>query len=363
MTRMTWIALPLLALSAQPARAHAQGDGANAELGSTLIAGRAARPLYKSHPGPELEDWIDPSTGTSTRTATGCGGLLVEAALFGDRSRNYVALTMINTAAVPMSFARVVTSARFGNGAYRRLDETSQVALEPGMTFEAGRAFDDKQVFEDQRTIELAIRVIEPGAQTGCTIAILFERFADDQARASYIAYDTLELTFGAGMRLAEGGGQAELNGGSRVSAQMSFAGFLSLHHGISATLLFDLFGSGAVDDITTREIGPDPGVSTTGFLVGYVGRIYLAPWLTAAYEPSIGPYVFVVARKSDGDDGTALSTPVIALRQRLRFAAQAAPFGVAASLGHLVIPYGELGAVELSGQTLTAMLELMITN
>jgi len=363
-----WLALLAMTIALRSFAAGAQHEPlpatSEAQL-ARLLAERPKWPIYRDLPAPELDDWVDPSTGSSTRSAIGCAGLVLEATLSGDRTKSYVTATLFNASSEPMRFTEAMLSARFGDGAYRKLGQAWDRELAPGAFFTTDFAFRDKAVFEDQRTLELALRV-RSGAASPCTLGLRFQRSSADQDRASYTAYHTGELSLGLGMRLAETGGPATLRGGSRVSFHLDFAGFLGVHHGLAGTLMLDQFGSGAVDRITPRELGARPHVSGGGFLAGYIGRIYLAPWLTTAYHASAGPYVVEVT--DDSDEGPRLSTAVLVARQRVRLAAQLLSVGedwvaVGASFEHLVIPYGKIGDVELRGHTITAKLELIVTN
>lgn len=364
---LAWTCCALAWLAATGARAQHEAAIAAGVTAGTLSSAPPPAP-GDGLPGRELEDWIDPATGTTTRTAIGCG-VVVEGTLSATSAQSFATLTVLNGTRAPVTFLPSPTRARFGAGTYRRLTLPvhAHVRLDPGWMVTRTLAFPDKRMFKDQSALELEVRVLAGEAAQECVVPLRFERSAElPPSERTYLSYTTLEVEFGLGSRLLESGGLGELRGGSRVSLHLDFAGYFGPHHGMALSLVSDLYGSGAADRVLTRPTElRAPSVSGTGFLLGYIGRIYVAPWLTAAYHLATGPYIFELTDKLK--DGPHRSTAVFPLRHRVRLGADfftmedGGRFGLAASFTHLFIPYGDFGAVELTGHAFSATVELLL--
>jgi hypothetical protein len=367
--RRATLGLAIVVLALRSAALQAQHEGAIAGgMAASAAAATASREARHDEriPGVELSDWSDSRSGSTTRMATGCGGVALEATLSSTPGRNFVTVTLANDAPVAVAFLPGASRFRFGGGAYRRFaDVSADLQLDAGWLVTRRFAFPDKESFEVAQTLELEVRVLPEGAQAACPLRVVFERNKEQPANVrSHVSYTTLELELGVGARVLETGGLGELGNGA--SLHLDFAGFFGVHHGMTISLVADLHGSGAVDDISPEtRLDAHPSISGTGFLVGYIGRVYITPWLSAAYNAATGPYVFELT--SENEDGPELATAVLPLRHRLRLSADflrlpdGSRFSLAASLTQLLVPYGDFGRVELRGSSIAASLELMI--
>jgi hypothetical protein len=359
-------ALAWLWLLASALPAHAQHEGAIA-AGVTAGTLHAPVPAEPGPPGRALAEFADRRSGLATRTAIGCGGIAVEAVLSGTSNHNFVTVIVHNESGEPVTFLPRNSRARFGKrGPRQLLDGGSDAKLDSGWYVTRSLRFADKAEFEDQERLEVELRLMNEYDQL-CTLPVIFERDpAIEPSERTHVSFTVLEVELGLGARIFESGGVRDLGGGSGVAFHLDFSGFFGVHHGMTVSIPGDFHGDDAVERVAPElELAGHPRISGVGFLVGYIGRLYLTPWLNVAYNAATGPYLYELLDDSEG--GARLDTAVLPLRHRLRLAldmitmGDGSRFSFAASFTHLWIPHGDFGTVELKGHALAATLALMV--
>lgn len=353
-------------------RTAAQSQGA---ITSGVIAGVAAshrpspRGVQLEIEGKELLDWVDVGTDSTSRLSRACDGVVTELVLSGRSTRNFLNVSVLNETPTQIAFLPSQTEVRFGDGTVRRLlpATESDFAIEPDWRLHTVLRFPEKADFRGQRELEVRLS-FEQKNQPPCVAVTRFVRAPGlPEREASYTTYALLELEFDAGLRFFATSGMRALAGDRGPILHLEFGVFSSVHHGLSLDIAIDRYGDAAIRRAApTLMLDANPVVSGAGFLVGYLGRVYFTPWLSATYQAATGPYVFEL--DDDGKTGPKLSTLVFPLRQRLRLSGRFAviedgtEFSVAASLINLIVFYGKFGLVDTHGTTLGATLSILVS-
>jgi hypothetical protein len=347
------------------------GTTAAIVAGTTAASASSSRtpaPTYGRLAGRPLSDWVNPVTGSPSVLGAGCG-IAVEVALSGTNQTNYVNISVANLTDRPIAFWPNETTMRFSNGLVRRPLPTGAlgVSLEPEWMVRGGIAFPEKAEFEGQEWILLQIVTSAPGGGERCTIPVLVERDRTKQPdAASYVARSVLEVQLSAGSGFAATGSLGSVIEPKGVTIDVGFGYYPWVHHGFTLDLVVSRHGTAGVSHVVPLRPPDGLELGGAGFFAGYSGRIYALPWLSIAWQPSIGPYVLSLSEsRSNGE--TIMERGVFAVHNRLRLSARFATmsdgteFSLAAAAVQLWVPHGHIGDASLSGNAFTGLLSFVV--
>jgi hypothetical protein len=281
---------------------------------------------------PELEEWKDPKTGSTSRMASGCG-VTIETLLTGDASENYLSAVIVNEGA-----GRVVVELDRGGGT---------MAVSPGERAEGWTIFSTKEALAEMSSFEVTF-AIQTVKGKECVLPVRYTRAPSVVPSAqSRISYSSLEFWFGGGLRLAAGGSLDDFGRSGGLAFDFGMTKYVSPHHALSLDLV--------VDEPSPWSTSPRE-LRGTGYALGYALRGHVLPWLSITYGPAFGGIHY----RLSGPDGSHESTEAFLFQQRVRLQARFSrrnQLYLGASLTHQVVSGGEIGGELLRGSTFAALL------
>jgi hypothetical protein len=350
---------------------HHPGTTAAIIAGSTAAASASASrtpaPSYGRLAGKPLSDWVDPATGSPSFLGAGCG-VAVEVALSGIATKNFLNVGVANTTDGPIALLPDETTMRFSSGLVRRPLPTraGDVRLEPGWMVRGGLEFPEKAEFEGQDWILIQIVTDAPGGGR-CTVPVLVER---DRSKppdaASYVPHSVWEFQVSAGSGVAATGSLKSVVQPTGLNMDVGLAYYHWLHHGFTLDIALSRHGTAGVPSVVPARAPDGLEINGAGFMLGYSGRIYALPWLSIAWQPSIGPYGFAL-EESRSDGNVIMERVFFAVRNRLRLSAcfatisDGTQFSLAGSVVQLWVPHGSFGDANVSGNAFSGLLSIVV--